>query len=386
MKASYYYILCLVLLVFLVSHCTEPVEPKPVIETPVTDTTEIQSNYKLVFSNLDTIPSVSKDTLFGIDIIRIHAELKNFKESETIDYSKVVIKQTEGTGGTMLITNNGSYLEIKLSIDKITTKTVAFGYDVYYKDKKTQHLSHELFQSWIGYTLQVMHAEYYENGSWKANVKSIINPTEEYRTYYLAGEKYALYKGSTKVDPLIFYHNHPLDVFERLQMEPGVYPEYYTEVADYSPLNYGKSIKFPIHLTVDGTILNIWAGKIIKVQNLNNGEKAEIKIYRNGTNWRYNITFTQSVGRNITKWEGGEASLSTIPFTLEQYCTDTKSQLQHLGIIHLHSVIDASGITQNPLVSAVYLWLKDGKYYLTSEYSPCGQPTPSTSQIVMSLE
>lgn len=384
MKAYYYYSLCLVLLMFLVSHCTEHIEPEPLIDTPITDTTEIKSNYKLVFSDLDTIPSFRKDTLFGIDMIRIHAELKNLRESETIDYSQVDIKQTEGKGGTMLITNNGSYLEIKLSIDKITTKTVAFGYDVYYKGKKTQHLSHDLFQSWIGYTLQVMHAEYYENGSWKTNLKSIINPTEQYRTYYLAGEKYALYKGSTKVDPLIFYHNQPLDVFDRTQMEPGVYPEYYTELADGS--FSGKSIKFPINLTVDGTILNIWAGKIIKVQNLINGEKADIKIFRNGTNWTYNITFTQSIGRNITKWEGGEASLSTIPTTLEEYCTDTKTQLQHLGIIYLHSVIDASGITQNPLVGAVFLWLKDGKYYLTSEYSPCGQPTPSTSQIVMSLE
>jgi len=386
MKALFYNTLYLALLMFLVSSCTEPVDPTPdLFPDPVTET--LDSKYKLTyFSELDTIPSIRKDTLFGIDEIRIDAKLKNFKESETIDYAQVEIKQTGGTGGTMIFTNKGTYLEIKLSIDKITTKTVSFGYDVYYKGKKTQHLAHDLFQSWIGYTLHVMHAEFHENGIWKANLKTIIKPTEDYRTYYKTGEKFALYKGSTKVSPTTQdYINHPLDIEwaqGNKQMEPGEYPEYYHVFG----ADKGKSIKFPINLTVDGTILDIWSRKYIKAHNLSNGEKAEIKIHLNGTKWSYDITFENPIGRDVIKWEGGEASLSTVPVTLEQYCTETKSQLKHLGTISLHSIIDESGRTHNPLISAVYLWLKDGDYYVTSEYSPCGQPLPNTSQIVMSLE
>src|SRR5690606_15215837 len=131
-------------------------------------------------------------------------------------------------------------------IDKITTESVSFEYDVYYKGQKTQHLSHELFQSWIGYTLKVMHAEYHENGVWKANQKASIKPTEQYRTYYKTAEKFALYKGSTKVSPVPQqYHNHPLH-FEwatgNKQMEPGEYPEYYHVFGGEN----GKHIKFPV--------------------------------------------------------------------------------------------------------------------------------------------
>lgn len=405
LKLPSYNLLCPVLLIFLVSFCIDPDDPPttpdtdPIAEIPISDTTKtthpgdtIQTPtvpttpdiYKLAFYiGLDTIPAVKKDTLFGLDVIRIDAKLKNLTHQELIDYSQVEIKQTEGTGigGTMLVVNKGNYLEITLSIDKITTESVSFEYDVYYKGQKTQHLSHELFQSWIGYTLKVMHAQYHENGVWKANQKASIKPTEQYQTYYKTIEKFALYKGSTKVSPTIHnYYNHAFG--GRTQLEPGDYPEYYHEFGGEN----GKHIKFPVHLSVDGTILDVWSGTYIIAENTNNGEKAEIKIYRNGTKWSYDITFEKSVGRTITKWEGGEASLSTIPVTLEHFCSNTKSQFKHLGTISLHEVRSEPGRTHRPITGAVYLWLMDGKHYITSEYSPCGPLASPQSRIVLSLE